>query len=134
MIGTVTIKNLTRKEWLKEMPELISNLKKNYNFEYISRYKNIRNSIQDVVKRDFKKYAHKIVLYKKDNTDNTFYLTVFSKKNPTVYQCDEYKNEGWKTWVAIKRFCNKFDLAYEGAVKYEEDIQSNKEEENNQVC
>lgn len=137
MIGTVTITKLTRKEWLKKIPEIIYKLKKDYNFDYESYYKHytlVKIPIQDKMQKDFKKNAHKIVLYKSAGRDNIFYLSVYSKKNPKVYVCDEYTNEGWNTWIAIKRFLKKFDLAYEGAVKYEEDIQSNKEEENNQVC
>lgn len=134
MTGTVTIKTLSRKEWLKEIPEIIHNLKKNYNFDYDSTfYKLLKIPIQDKMQKDFKKNAHKIVLYKSAGKENIFYLSVYSKKNPKVYVCDEYKNEGWNTWIAIKRFLKKFDLAYEGAVKYE-NVQSNQEKENNQVC
>lgn len=133
MNGTVTIKKVTRQEWLSEMPKLISNLKKNYNFEYNnepSYYKIVKIPIEEKIKKDAKQYAHKIVLYKSAGVENIFYLVVFSKKNPTVYQCDEYRNEGWNTWLAIKRFAQKFDLAYKGAVKHEK-LQGIEEEKNN---
>ena len=69
--------------------------------------------------RNVKKCAHQIVLYRDKDTNN-FYLVVFSKKNPTIYQCFEYEaGYNMSAYQSVKRFMNKFKLAYEGAVNYE---------------
>lgn len=120
---TGTIKTISRKDWLKDMPELIKKLKLNYNF-YYSNWRNglyytISKPITEVVVRNTKKCAHQIVLYRNKDT-NDFYLVVFSKKNPTIYQCLEYPaGYNMPAYQSVKRFMNKFKLAYEGAVNYE---------------
>lgn len=123
----------TRKEWLKEMPEVIYNLKKNYNFYWNGGGPSIiKNEITDIINKNYNKNRHKIILYQKDRRQ--VYLVVYAKKTVTVYYCNEYAYEQNITyvdidgepigvtgnasqWAAIKRFMKKFDLAYEKAVK-----------------
>lgn len=131
----IEFKKKTRKEWLKEMPEIIYNLKKNYNFYYGKRPIEIKRDIIDIVEENYDKNRHKIILYKTKNRELlSLYLVVYAKKTVTIYYCLEYRYEqdiiftdidGTPTgqtgnknqWACIKRFMKKFDLAYEKAVK-----------------
>lgn len=126
---------LTRKEWLKELPEVIYNLKKNYNFYYSKRPIEIKRDIKDIVEENYDRNRHKIILYRTKNRELlSLYLVVYAKKTVTIYYCLEYRYEqniiftdldgnptgqtGNKNqWTCIKRFMKKFDLAYEKAVK-----------------
>ena len=123
----------TRKEWLKEMPDVIYNLKKNYNFYYAcDRPSIIKKEITEVINKGYNKNRHKIIVYQKDRRQ--VYLVVYAKKTVTVYYCNEYAYEQNITyvdidgepigvtgnrnqWIAVKKFMDKFDLAYEKAVK-----------------
>ena len=129
----IEFKKKTRKEWLKEMPEVIYNLKKNYNFYYsCDRLSIIKKEITEVINKGYERNRHKIVLYQRERRQ--VYLVVYAKKTVTVYYCNEYAYEqdiqyvdldgkptgttGNKNqWASIKRFMKKFDLAYEKAVK-----------------
>lgn len=110
---------MTSKEWLKEIPQLIKKLKLDYNFEYFRPsetfgYISLRKpaTAVEVALRGKDRYAHRIVLYR--TCSNRFWLMVFSKKNPTVYICEEYLDRNWNR---VRRFLNKFENAYNEAVK-----------------
>lgn len=126
---------VTRKEWLKDIPEKIRTLKKGYNFYFSCTFVNITNRIIDVVQKNYIKNKHKIVLYYNKTVQN-WYLVVYAKKCITIYLCKEYKyppqiymtEHGMTTspadrnkWAAIKRFIKKFSLAYEDAVNEQEE-------------
>ena len=108
-ITTVKIK---REDWLKEMPKLIKDLKINYGFYYCTNmYARTQKRIQDLVKEKHLKNRHKIILY---TNYEDWYLVVYSKKNPTIYWCSDYKGDKWRN---IRYFEKKFSLAYEEAVR-----------------
>ena len=103
----------TRKEWLKEMPELIKTLVSGYKFYYSGTYSRIKNDIKEHVLNKADKNSHKICLYTKDAR---WFLVIYAKKCISIYYCDEYVYSD-KEWPNIKRFIKKFNLAYEEAVK-----------------
>ena len=129
----IEFKKQTRKEWLKEMPDVIYRLKKDYNFYYsCNRPALIKKEITEIINKGYERNRHKIVLYQRERRQ--VYLVVYAKKTVTVYYCNEYAYEqdlqyvdldgkptgstGNKNqWAAIKRFMKKFYLAYEKAVK-----------------
>lgn len=103
----------TRKEWLKEMPELIKKLVSGYNFYYGDTYSRIKKDIKEHVLSKANKNSHKICVY---TQDTRWFLVVYAKKCISIYYCDEY-TYSTNEWRNIKRFLNKFNLAYEEAVK-----------------
>ena len=110
-----------RDKWLKEIPDIIYKLKKDYNF--IMRYGGmfgytcIHNfeSIEDYISKKHSKNIHKMIIYRSDGL--RYYLVVYSKKNPTVYICDAYKSGDDNCWIRVKRFIKKFYDAYDKAKK-----------------
>ena len=60
----VKIIKINRKDWLKDMPELIKNLKINYGFYFPTyTYGRTQKRIVDLVKEKQAKNRHKIILY-----------------------------------------------------------------------
>lgn len=125
-----------RKEWLKEIPDKIKTLKKGYNFYFNCSFANITNNIKEVAQKNYIKNKHKIVLYNNRKSQD-WYLVVYAKKCISIYWCSEYKypqniiytdeygnptgtTGNHSQWSAIKRFINKFSLAYEEAVNEQE--------------
>ena len=82
------MKILNKEEWLSEMPELIHNLKLNYNFYFSGFYTKIKKDILEIVKNP--KNKHKISIY---NKDNRFWLVVYRKGTPDIYYTAEYKKD-----------------------------------------
>lgn len=139
----IVFQKRTRKEWLKEIPEIIYKLVSNYNFYYNGEYIHKVNNIEEVVKNNYEKNRHKIVLYQSKN-ENQVYLVVYSKKTVTIYYTNEYEykesnayyideygeicKEFNKNRVAsIRRFMNKFNLANKEAVKWNKEKHNLKE-------
>lgn len=103
---------ISREKWLKEMPQLIKNLKINYGFYFPTyTYGRTQKRIVDLVKEKQVKNRHKIILY---TNYEDWYLVVYSKKNTTIYWCPDYKGDRWNN---IRYFEKKFSLAYEEAVR-----------------
>lgn len=112
------MKILSKEEWLSEMPELIYNLKLNYNFYFSGFYTKIKRDILDIVANS--KHKHKIALY---NKDNRFFLVVYGKGSPDIYYTAEYKKD--TSTNRINYFMKKFNKSYEKAeVEYESRIYS----------
>ena len=112
------MKTLNKEEWLNEMPELIYNLKLNYNFYFSGFYTNIKKDILEIVKNQ--KQKHKIAIY---NKDNRFWLVVYRKGSPDIYYTAEYKKDTDKSRISY--FIRKFRKSYEKAeAEYESRIYS----------
>lgn len=103
------MRKLTREKWLKEMPELIYKLKKDYNFYYNRHYNFITKDIIELTNKS--KLTHRIVLYTKDQR---FFLVVYSKKGPSIYYTDDYVTS---KWPVIRYFIRKFVKFYDKADK-----------------
>lgn len=102
----------SRKEWLREVPNIIRNLIYNYNFYFVDGlYCRIHRDIKDLISEKYVKNRHKIILYR---DENKFYLVVYAKKNITIYICSEYNN---CSWSSIKYFLNKFKKYKQEALK-----------------
>ena len=99
---------LNKEEWLSEMPELIHNLKLNYNFYFSGFYTKIKRDILDIVANS--KHKHKIAVYTKDNR---FWLVVYRKGSPDIYYTAEYKKD--TNTNRINYFMRKFRKSYEKA-------------------
>ena len=108
------MKILNKEEWLSEMPELIHNLKLNYNFYFSGFYTKIKKDILEIIKNP--KNKHKIAVYTKDNR---FWLVVYRKGSPDIYYTAEYKKDS--TPHRIRYFMRKFRKSYE---KAEEEYES----------
>ena len=112
------MKILSKEEWLSEMPELIHNLKLNYNFYFSGFYTKIKRDILDIVANS--KHKHKIAIYTKDNR---FWLVVYGKGSPDIYYTAEYKKD--TDTNRINYFMRKFRKSYEKAeVEYESRLYS----------
>ena len=110
------MKILNKEEWLSEMPELIHNLKLNYNFYFSGFYTKIKKDILEIVKNP--KNKHKISIY---NKDNRFWLVVYKKGSPDIYYTAEYKKDTNSSRISY--FMKKFRKSYEEAeAEYEKDI------------
>ena len=110
------MKTLNKEEWLSEMPELIHNLKLNYNFYFSGFYTRIKKDILEIVKNP--KNKHKISIYTKDNR---FFLVVYGKGSTDIYYTAEYKKDTNNSRISY--FMKKFRKSYEEAEKeYEENI------------
>ena len=113
------MKTLNKEEWLSEMPELIHNLKLNYNFYFSGFYTRIKKDILEIVKNP--KNKHKISIY---NKDNRFWLVVYRKGSPDIYYTAEYKKDS--TPNRIRYFMRKFRKSYKKAeVEYDTIEESN---------
>lgn len=113
------MKILNKEEWLSEMPELIHNLKLNYNFYFSGFYTRIKKDILEIIKNP--KNKHKISIYTKDNR---FWLVVYKKGAPDIYYTAEYKKD--TSGSRISYFMKKFRKSYEQAEsEYEENIIKN---------
>lgn len=113
------MRTLNKEEWLSEMPELIHNLKLNYNFYFNGLYTKIKKDILEIVKNP--KNKHKISIYTKDNR---FWLVVYKKGSPAIYYTAEYKKD--TTLNRIRYFMRKFRKSYEKAeAEYESNEESN---------
>ena len=98
------------------MPELIYNLKLNYNFYFSGFYTKINKDILEIIKNP--KNKHKISIY---NKDNRFWLVVYKKGAPDIYYTAEYKKD--TNGSRISYFMKKFRKSYEQAEsEYEENI------------
>ena len=107
------MKTLNKEEWLSEIPELIYNLKLNYNFYFSGFYTIIKKDILEIIKNP--KNKHKIAVYTKDNR---FWLVVYRKGSPDIYYTAEYKKDTSKSRISY--FMRKFRKSYEKAeVEYE---------------
>ena len=110
------MKILKKEEWISEMPELIYNLKLNYNFYFSGFYTKIKKDILEIVKNP--KHKHKIAVY---NKDNRFFLVVYRKGSPDIYYTAEYKKDTNSSRISY--FMKKFRKSYEEAeAEYEENI------------
>lgn len=110
------MKTLSKEQWLSEMPELIHNLKLNYNFYFSGFYTRIKKDILEIVKNP--KNKHKISIY---NKDNRFWLVVYKKDSFDIYYTAEYKKDTSSSRISY--FMKKFRKSYEEAEKeYEENI------------
>lgn len=103
---------ICRKDWLKNMPELIYKLANEYGFYYNKLYNKVNDINTIIAKNDKKGIRSRInVCYECNNTNAYWYLVVYTKKRISVYKCLEYKlNENYAN---IKRFIKKFSDAYE---------------------
>ena len=107
---------LSKEEWLSKMPELIHNLKLNYNFYFSGFYTRIKKDILEIIKNP--KNKHKISIY---NKDNRFWLVVYRKGSPDIYYTAEYKKDTSNSRISY--FMKKFRKSYEKAeAEYEENI------------
>ena len=107
---------LSKEEWLNEIPELIHNLKLNYNFYFSGFYTKIKKDILEIIKNP--KNKHKISIY---NKDNRFWLVVYRKGSPDIYYTAEYKKDTNNSRISY--FMKKFRKSYEKAEsEYEENI------------
>ena len=112
------MKTLNKEEWLSEMPELIYNLKLNYNFYFSGFYTKIKKDILEIIKNP--KNKHKIAVYTKDNR---FWLVVYRKGSPDIYYTPEYKKDTNNSRISY--FMKKFRKSYEKAeAEYESRIYS----------
>ena len=112
------MKTLNKEEWLSEMPELIYNLKLNYNFYFSGFYTRINKDILEIIKNP--KHKHKIAIYTKDNR---FWLVVYRKGSPDIYYTAEYKKDN--NTNRINYFMRKFKKSYKKAeAEYESRIYS----------
>lgn len=112
------MKTLNKEEWLSEMPELIYNLKLNYNFYFSGFYTKIKKDILEIIKNP--KHKHKIAVYTKDNR---FWLVVYRKGSPDIYYTAEYKKDINNS--RVNYFMRKFNKSYEKAeAEYESRIYS----------
>ena len=112
------MKTLNKEEWLSEIPELIYNLKLNYNFYFSGFYTKIKKDILEIIKNP--KNKHKIAVYTKDNR---FWLVVYRKGSPDIYYTAEYKKD--INTSRISYFMKKFNKSYEKAeAEYESRIYS----------
>lgn len=110
------MKILNKEEWLSEMPELIHNLKLNYNFYFSGFYTRIKKDILEIIKNP--KNKHKISIY---NKDNKFWLVVYKKRSIDIYYTAEYKKDTNNSRISY--FMKKFRKSYEKAEsEYEENI------------
>ena len=105
---------LTKEQWLKEMPELIYKLKKDYNFYYPGFIVRTTKDILEVINP--KKHKHKIILYRRNQR---FFLVVYRKNDTIIYYTNEYKND--TNWNRIRWFEKKFNRAYKKAESERED-------------
>ena len=113
------MKTLNKEEWLSEIPELIYNLKLNYNFYFSGFYTNIKKDILEIIKNP--KHKHKIAIY---NKDNRFFLVVYRKGSPDIYYTSEYKKDTNNSRISY--FMRKFRKSYKKAeAEYESRIYSN---------
>ena len=113
------MKTLNKEEWLSEMPELIYNLKLNYNFYFSGFYTKIKKDILEIIKNP--KHKHKIAVYTKDNR---FWLVVYKKESPDIYYTAEYKKD--TNTNRISYFMKKFNKSYEKAeAEYESKFYAN---------
>ena len=99
---------LNKEQWLKEMPELIYNLKFKYNFYFSGFYTHITKDILEIIKNP--KNKHKISIY---NKDNRFFLVVYSSRGADIYYTSEYRND--KNTNRIRYFMQKFNKSYKKA-------------------
>ena len=107
---------LNKEEWLSEMPELIHNLKLNYNFYFSGFYTKIKKDILEIIKNP--KNKHKISIY---NKDNRFWLVVYRKGSADIYYTAEYKKDTSSSRISY--FMKKFRKSYEEAeAEYEKNI------------
>lgn len=102
------MKALNKDEWLKDMPELIYNLKKNYGFYYSGFRVRINKDILEAINP--KKHKHKIVLYQRGQR---LFLVVYRKSGQDIYFTNEYVDD--PKWNRINYFQNKFYRAYKKA-------------------
>lgn len=109
---------LTKEQWLKDIPELIYKLKKNYGFYYSGFPIKITKDILDIIKNS--KNKHKIVLYR---SGQRFFLVLYTKNSPSIYFTNEYRNDD--NWNRIRYFEKKFSRAYKRAEKELENEQFN---------
>ena len=113
------MKTLNKEEWLNEIPELIYNLKLNYNFYFSGFYTKIKKDILEIIKNP--KNKHKISIYTKDNR---FWLVVYRKGSPDIYYTAEYKKDTNNNRISY--FMKKFNKSYEKAeVEYESKFYAN---------
>ena len=128
----------SREQWLKYIPTVINRLAKDYNFYYSGNINKIKKDILYIIKENYDKNRHKIVLYQTSDKTRLF-LVVYAKKRVSIYYCTEYEykldenNHNRNQWTAVKRFMKKFDLAYKEAVKWKENqsMEAWKQEEQN---
>lgn len=99
------MKQLTKEEWLHDMPELIYKLKKNYGFWFSGFRVRITKDILEAINP--KKHKHKIVLYQRGQR---FFLVVYRKNDSVIYFTNEYEAD--KNWNRIRYFEKKFSRAY----------------------
>lgn len=107
------MRKLTKDEWLKEMPELIYKLKKEYGFYYSGCFR-ISKDILEIIKN--KKHKHKIVVY---NHNQRFFFVIYRKNDTVIYFTNEYRDD--KNWNRIRYFEKKFSRAYARAERELED-------------
>lgn len=108
------MKKLTKDEWLRDMPEMIYRLKKDYGFYFSGFSCNIKKDILEAINP--KKHRHKIVLYRRDQR---FFLVVYRKNDQVIYFTNEYVDD--KNWNRIRYFEKKFSRAYARAERELED-------------
>lgn len=98
-----TIKLYTnRKDWTKEIPELVYKLKHDYNFYYNDLCILIDKPLIDIINKNGHKHHHKILLYFNLEED-TYYLTIYKK-----YSIDTYV---LKHYSAAKHYLSRYRTA-----------------------
>ncbi len=118
MDQTIKFVKQTRKEWLKNCPQVIYDLVYGYEFYYPTKsylgYATIHTDIIDFIEDNYDKKRHSIRLYKKEGSYQ-WYLVVFAKKEVRIYYTNEYTKD--ESWSNIKRFIKKFITYAENAKK-----------------
>ena len=77
----------SREQWLKYIPTVINRLAKDYNFYYSGNINKIKKDILDIIKENYDKNRHKIVLYQTSDKTRLF-LVVYAKKRVSI--CTTY--------------------------------------------
>ena len=113
------MKIYSKEQWLKEMPELVYNLKLKYNFYFSGLFTKISRDIVEIVNEKKEKNKHKFVLYIKNQR---LFLVLYRKGSPDIYICNDYKDLELKKFRnQLHYFLNKLNRAYKKAeAEYEQ--------------
>ena len=105
--------SICRKDWLKNLPDVIYKLSNEYGFYYNGIYNHIKSIDDTLAKNETKGTRSRINLYVADTKENLpamWYLVIYTKRYIKVYKCNEYKRN--ENYANIKRFVKKFTNAY----------------------
>lgn len=100
----------SRKEWLKDMPDLIYKLTDEYGFYYNKSYNRIKD-IDKILDKNEKIRGRINVYVLETETTQIWYLVCYTKNFIKIHKCTEYCVG--ENWANVKRFITKFTKAYE---------------------